>query len=91
MNRAGPPAGTSVPFGRHCTHLRVSFCYVFLRMGRLENASVEAQSMLAGLESQLGTNHEATMSALYLAGSQAPAASHGRKSQLDFQQKNANI
>lgn len=39
----------------------------FARMGCLENASVEAQSMLAGLESQLGTNHEATMSALYLA------------------------
>lgn len=37
-------------------------------MGRLENASVEAQTMLAGLEAQLGTNHEATMSALYLAG-----------------------
>ena len=37
-------------------------------MGRLENASNEAQIMLTGLESQLGTNHEATMSALYLAG-----------------------
>ncbi|CDJ47230.1 hypothetical protein, conserved [Eimeria brunetti] len=47
-----------------------SFCKVGKerqRMGRLENASAEAQAMLAGLESQLGTNHEATMSALYLA------------------------
>lgn len=37
-------------------------------MGHLENASAEAQTTLSGLESQLGTNHEATMSALYLAG-----------------------
>ncbi|CDI86473.1 Apicomplexan-conserved protein Pf 23619083 and Py 23490592 low complexity 1667 aa, related [Eimeria praecox] len=50
------------------THMsRFWLAAAFARMGRLENATVEAQSMLAGLESQLGTNHEATMSALYLA------------------------
>lgn len=50
----------------HCiVVLDLSFLF---RMGRLENASVEAQNMLAGLESQLGANHEATISALYLAG-----------------------
>ncbi|CDJ62433.1 hypothetical protein, conserved [Eimeria necatrix] len=50
------------------THMsRFWLAAAFARMGRLENASVEAQNMLAGLESQLGANHEATISALYLA------------------------
>ncbi|OEH77676.1 hypothetical protein cyc_08027 [Cyclospora cayetanensis] len=50
------------------THMsRFWLATAFARLGRLENASTEAEIMLAGLESQLGTNHEATMSALYLA------------------------
>ncbi|KAL8453089.1 hypothetical protein Emed_000959 [Eimeria media] len=68
LQHAVRAASTNPELPTLVTHMtRFWLAAAFARMGRLENASVEAQSMLAGLESQLGTNHEGTMSALYLA------------------------
>ncbi|KAL8275846.1 hypothetical protein Esti_000409 [Eimeria stiedai] len=68
LQHAVRAASTNPALPALVTHMtRFWLVAAFARMGRLENASVEAQSMLAGLESQLGANHEGTMSALYLA------------------------
>ncbi|KAL8428234.1 hypothetical protein Efla_005336 [Eimeria flavescens] len=68
LQHAVRAASTNPELPTLVTHMtRFWLAAAFARMGLLENASVEAQSMLTGLESQLGTNHEGTMSALYLA------------------------